>query len=91
MFKLVFGLLLLPLRLLAWLVVLPFVLMKSLFGLLAGVVLFPLMAIAGLGGLFVLIAAPLIPVALIALAVWAVIKLSRPATGARSPVALPKA
>jgi hypothetical protein len=89
--KFLFGLLLLPVRLLAWLVVLPLVLLKSVLGLLAGVVLLPLLVIAGLGGMFVLFALPLVPVVLIGVAVWAVIGLSRRAPGTRSPAALPGA
>lgn len=86
--KFLFGLLLLPVRLLAWLVVLPLVLLKSVLGLLAGVVLLPLMVIAGLGGMFVLFALPLVPVVLMGVAVWAVIRFSRRAP---SPAALPGA
>lgn len=84
--KLLFGLLLLPIRALTWLVVLPLVLIKAAFGLLAGVVFLPLMVIAGLGGMLALFALPLVPVLLIAAAVWAVIKLSRraPATGSQA-------
>jgi len=89
--KFLFGLLLLPVRLLAWLVVLPLVLLKSVLGLLAGVVLLPLMVIAGLGGMFVLFALPLVPVVLIGAAVWAVTRLSRRAPGTRSPAVLPGA
>ena len=77
--KLVLGLVLLPLRLLVWLVFLPVVLFKALFGLLAGLVVLPMVAVAGLGVIFVLVALPLVPLALMVLAVWAVVRLIRPA------------
>ena len=48
--KLLFGLLFLPIRALTWLVVLPVIWSKAMFGLLAAVVFLPLIGIAGLAG-----------------------------------------
>ena len=92
--KLVLGLILLPLRLLAWLVFLPVVLFKAVFGLVAGLVLLPMVAVAGLGVMFVLFALPLGPLVLMALTVWAVVRLIRSASGCdRMPerLAVPRA
>ncbi|MBD93643.1 MAG: hypothetical protein CL482_05235 [Acidobacteria bacterium] len=55
--------------------------MSELAGLIAGLVLLPMVAVAGLGVMFVLFALPLVPLVLMALTVWAVVRLIRSASG----------
>ena len=77
--KLVLWLVLLPFRLLFALLVLPLLLLKALVGGVVMLVLAPVMALAGIVALVAMAAAvvvPLLPLLLIGLAVWVVVRLS---------------
>jgi hypothetical protein len=66
-------------RALFWLVLLPF---KLLFGLIVGIVVFPILAVLAVIGVLVggaLVAVPLLPLVAIAFLVWVVVKLAKPA------------
>ena len=79
-------LLILPFRLLGWLIAIPLLIIKAIFGLLLGLVVLPIVllvvGIALVGGLVVLafsLFLPLLPFLFIALVVWLVVKAgSRP-------------
>ena len=71
------------LKLVAWLLFLPFLLLKGLFGVLIGFVLLPIAVIGGVIAAVAIVAAvilPLVPLLILGLLVWAVVALvARPA------------
>ena len=81
-FGILFAVLLLPLGLL----VIPFLLLRALFKLVLFVLIAPIVVIAaiaaiviGVGAIFVALLLPLLPFALLALLVWALVRASQPA------------
>jgi len=79
--KAFFWLLILPFRLLGWLIAIPLLIFKALIGLLVGLVVLPFVLVVGgialLGGLVALtfsLFLPLLPFLFIALVVWLVVK-----------------
>ena len=84
--KLFFGLL--PFRLLGWLLVLPLLLVKLMFGLFAGLALLPVLGAGLLGGALVLVVLPIVPLLLMALTVWVVMSAARPTGRPTQPFAL---
>ena len=86
--RLLFGLILLPFRLLGWLLFLPLLLVKVLFGLFtgliglfAGIIVVPVLLLSAAScspSLFATVAVPLLPIAAVALLVWVLVRASRP-------------
>jgi hypothetical protein len=88
MVKTLFFLVTLPFRAVFALLFFPIWLVKSVFRLLATVILFPLVVLLGLAGIVVAALAavaaillPLIPIVIVCLLLWAVFRSFRPATG----------
>ena len=87
--RLFVGLILLPFRLIGWLLFLPLLLLKVVFGLFtgliglfAGIIVVPVLLFVGgvlLTVLFATVAVPLLPIAAVALLVWVLVRASRPA------------
>lgn len=81
--KALVWLVLLPFRLIGWMLLLPLLLFKAVLGGLVGVAIVPFVAAAGLVALAVAVVLPLLPLLLLAAVVWGVFAvLSRPAAAA---------
>ncbi len=81
--KLVFWVVFLPIRLFFKLLFLPFILLKWAFVGVAGLVLLPLLLIAGLVAVIAMLVAvvtPLLPILFVAAAIWVLVQIARPAT-----------
>ena len=87
MIKLLFWLVLLPLRLVWFALTLPFLLLGLAFKLVVGVVLLPVFlfaAVVGAAAVAFALALPLLPLVVLAVFVWAIVKLAaRPAVAVR--------